>query len=286
MDTRAGRKTAVDSQARALLLPRAYLDNASVTSVIEELHEAVPGVIHLTLRESFMAGAERACLQLRFEDSRGTQVDAAAFGGFRRWNDIKAGDVILGRAKRGSYGGWPQLRNPVPITTGDAVQPVYAPGWKIGNGDVKKVTRETVAKQIAKHLPSHTAAALQHVEQACGMPQAEIAELVGVASLERWLKAVHMPATMKEALAAMKVARRIGLLESIVKAQQIASRPDTPSSRIDVHAGDAIELVTRAGLTPTGAQGRAIQTICGALNSKRALRAPARSWRSWCRARS
>lgn len=274
MNIRAGRKTAVDSKADALLLlPRAYLDNSTVTTVIEELPEAVPGVIRLTLRELFMAGAERARLQLRFEDARGTQVDAAVFGDFRRLNDIKVGDVLLVRAKRGSYGGYPQLRNRVPITTGDAVQPVYAPGWKVGNGEVKKVTGETVAKNIAQHLQSQADGALQLIEQACGMPRAAIAELVGVTSLERWLKAVHMPATMKEAHAAKKVASRIGLLESIVKAQQNALRPDTPRSRIDVNAGDALELVKQARIIPTGAQRRAIESICASLNSTRALRA-------------
>ncbi|MGH8436307.1 MAG: DEAD/DEAH box helicase, partial [Pseudomonas sp.] len=180
---------------------------------------------------------------------------------------------MLLRAKRGSYGGYPQLRNPVPVTTGEAVQPVYAPGWMEGQDKLKRVTGETVGRNIAKNLPTHSDHAVKLIEQACGLPRASIAELTGVSSLERWLKAVHAPETMAEAHAARKVARRIGLLESVVQAQQNASRPDMPRSRIAVDAQEVLKLATDSGVTPTGAQAKAIALICRAFDSPKALRA-------------
>lgn len=113
-----GSKVAFNGKAQVLLLlPRTYLDNTSVCTAIGDLPEAVPGVIRLTVSRASMVDGERRRLQLGFEDERGAQVNAAVFGDFHRWQDIKSGDVILVRAKRGSYGGYPELRGPVAGTS-------------------------------------------------------------------------------------------------------------------------------------------------------------------------
>lgn len=270
-----GRKVALDSKAALLLYqPRTYLDNSTPLESIRELSETVASVIRLRVTNSQVIAGARKRLQLDFVDARGARIDASIFGDFRRWNDLEPGDTILVRAKRGEFNGYAQLRGAARVAGGLGVEPVYSPAVVPDKKEGRKrVTGETVARQIKAALHKHLEEAVEIIVDACELRAPEIARLIGVTSLGQWILTVHAPASIEQARAARQAARRLVVLEAVVAARENASRPKHPRSRIAVSAQAAREMIAASGITPTGAQARVVEQLCASLASDTALRA-------------
>lgn len=258
-----------------LALPRTYIDLSEKITRIYDCPEDKLAVLELTITSKTLKQFPRKCVSIKCADSIGQTIDGTVYAEFWRWQGIHVGDVVQIRAKKAVYAGKPVLVSPVLLSNAFMVEPVYSPvthqsgtlSTKLAPKAVLQAVRTRLARPEALRLVS------THISAHVGVPERELAQCMGVSSLQAWLKNVHNPRTIEDARQAWKAAKRLAVMHIHSVAAESAKPVVDVRAAVHVEHFWADHWMKAAGITPTGDQLRVLRSIFESLRAPVPLRA-------------